>query len=314
MVLIKKYKGLEIHYDDKKFKATDPNNELGTNNPLITEKPTEDEVIKHIDVVIFDREQILLKELKKIPKDFKITVAFPELLKTNFSMITNLVNEVSLVFDKNKLSVIAMDNANIAMVIFELLKTSALEWDINKKFKIGINTSTLHTILTDANSQDMITISFCDEKNVSIKIKGQLTRSFKIPIIELEDFDVKIPKLEFNVKALTSPKLLRLMVKGADKTSESITFQGEKEKIYFTAKGDLSEFNAKIGVDEASINHEEDSKSKYSIEYLKKIFAKNKLYKETEICFSKDYPLRVNYHLKDKCNLIFILAPRVEND
>ena len=55
-------------------------------------------------------------------------------------------------------------------------------------------------------------------------------------------------------------------------------------------------------------------KSKYSIEYLKKIVKGGKLSNMAEISFNKDYPLKVEFKEVDKVMMSFILAPRVEND
>jgi DNA polymerase III sliding clamp (beta) subunit (PCNA family) len=56
------------------------------------------------------------------------------------------------------------------------------------------------------------------------------------------------------------------------------------------------------------------TRSKYSIEYLKRMVPAGKLSTKVEISFSRDYPLRLDYKVVDKMDLVFILAPRVEND
>ena len=55
-------------------------------------------------------------------------------------------------------------------------------------------------------------------------------------------------------------------------------------------------------------------KSKYSIEYLKKMISGSKLASNVKIRFNNDYPLKLDYTETDKVQLSFILAPRVEND
>ena len=40
----------------------------------------------------------------------------------------------------------------------------------------------------------------------------------------------------------------------------------------------------------------------------------SKLADEVTICFSKDYPLKLEYKTVDKLAISFILAPRVENE
>ena len=64
----------------------------------------------------------------------------------------------------------------------------------------------------------------------------------------------------------------------------------------------------------ASGNKKERIRSKYSVEYMKKIVASGKLAEDVTIKFGKDYPVSLEYKETDKFKMSFILAPRVDND
>lgn len=55
-------------------------------------------------------------------------------------------------------------------------------------------------------------------------------------------------------------------------------------------------------------------KSKYSVEYLKKMVSAGKLADKVTVHFNQDYPLKIDYVVQDRLSLSFILAPRVDND
>ena len=55
-------------------------------------------------------------------------------------------------------------------------------------------------------------------------------------------------------------------------------------------------------------------KSKYSVEYLKKIIKAGKLANKVVLQFGENYPLRLDYMVKDKLCLNVLLAPRVATD
>ena len=55
-------------------------------------------------------------------------------------------------------------------------------------------------------------------------------------------------------------------------------------------------------------------KAKYSLEYLKKMIAGGKLSENVSLHFNNDYPMKLEYKVKDRLSLSFILAPRVDND
>ena len=58
----------------------------------------------------------------------------------------------------------------------------------------------------------------------------------------------------------------------------------------------------------------ENSRSRYSTEYLKKIIKGGKLSDTLTLWLSNDYPLKVEYKVIDRLSLTTILAPRVSND
>ena len=110
---------------------------------------------------------------------------------------------------------------------------------------------------------------------------------------------------------------LPILYEDADIVAESVSFIAEPKKITVQAEGDLSKAEIEIGQsDETLISVEGTTKikSKYSIEYLKKMIAASKLANDVSIFFNQDYPLKLEYKVLDKLLLSFILAPRVEND
>ena len=106
-------------------------------------------------------------------------------------------------------------------------------------------------------------------------------------------------------------------IEDADIIAESVNFIAEKNKFTILAEGDLSKVNIEIPKGEnvnIAVETDDVLKSKYSIEYMKKIMQASKLSEEVSIQFNKDYPLKLEYKEINKVMLSFILAPRVEND
>ena len=99
--------------------------------------------------------------------------------------------------------------------------------------------------------------------------------------------------------------------------AESVTFLGEKGLLSVKAEGDLSKAFIEIKPDDTTIiktTSNDKLKAKYSLEYLKKMIPGGKLAENVSLYFNNDYPLKLEYKLKDKLSLSFILAPRVDND
>ena len=82
----------------------------------------------------------------------KLTLTEPRYLKDSILIISELVNDVNLKFTKDKVELVAVDPATVALVIFKLLSSACSEYTIDKereqkipnlKFATKIETNTL---------------------------------------------------------------------------------------------------------------------------------------------------------------------------
>ena len=246
----------------------------------------------------------------------KLSLAEPSYLKDSITIISELVNEARFKITKDAVELIAMDPANVAMVIFKLLSSAFTEYSIKDEVEIAINLNNLKQILKRAKSNDTVSLELEDNK-LKIQLKSNTTRTFNLPIIELEEKEQKIPDLKFPVTIIGDCEILNEAVEDASIVAESVAFEAESKKFNILAEGDLSQVKVEIPEgDNIKIEVEGSSKvrSKYSIEYLKKMVGASKLSEKVEIHFNNDYPLKLEYKELDKLMLAFILAPRVEND
>ena len=247
----------------------------------------------------------------------RLTLAEPRYLKDSISIISDLVNEGRFKITPESIELVAMDPANVAMVIFKLLSSAFTEYDVKEDVEIAINLSNLKQILRRASPNDMLTLEVGEGNKLKVELKGTTHRTFNLPIIELEEKEQKIPELKFPVSITTSSTILSEAIEDVDIVAESVMFIADAEKFSINAKGDLSQANIDVKAgDNTKINVEgsEKIKSKYSIEYLKKMMGASKLADNVVVNFNKDYPLKLEYKTVDKVMLSFVLAPRVENE
>ncbi|SRR3989338_2519977 len=245
----------------------------------------------------------------------RLTLAEPAYLKESISIISDLVNEARFKISKDCVELVAMDPANVAMVIFKLLSSSFAEYSLKEDAEIAINLSNLKQVLRRAKSNDSITLELSGNKLV-VQLRSNTVRTFNLPIIELEEKEQKIPKLEFPVTITMPCGPFNEAVEDASIVAESMVLQAEDKKFELSAEGDLSQVHIEIpeSADTKISAGSDKIRAKYSIEYLKKMIGGSKLSNTVSISFNKDYPLKLEYKEVDKVMLSFILAPRVEND
>ena len=243
----------------------------------------------------------------------KLTLAEPKLLKDSISIIADLVTEAQFKITPDAIELIAMDPASVAMVTFKLLSSSFEEYDVKEEQTIALNLNNVKQVLKRATNCK-ITLELLEDK-LKFIMKGKTIKTFMLPLIEIEESERKMPNLNFEATVVTDSSVLTEAIEDMDIIGESVTFETGKNKFKVSSKGDMSKADVEIGSDDdTKIVSEGKFKSKYSIEYLKKIIQGAKLAPKVSLQFANDYPLKVEYKVLNKMQLVFILAPRVENE
>jgi proliferating cell nuclear antigen len=244
----------------------------------------------------------------------KLVLAETKLIKEPITIISDLVNEAKFKVKKDSVEMIAMDPANVAMVIFRLLSSSFVEYTVKEETVISINLNNLKQVLRRIKGNDNLTLEVAENK-LKITLSGATTRTFFLPLIDLEEKEQKVPDLKFKTTITCPSTTLNDAIEDVEIIAESVSFMAEDKKFIVSASGDSSKAMVEIKADEGIvIKTEEKVKSKYSIEYLKKMIQASKISDQVTISFNKDYPLKLEYKEIDKLQMMFILAPRIEND
>lgn len=247
----------------------------------------------------------------------RLTLAEPRYLKDSISIISDLVNEATFRITPEAVELVAMDPANVAMIIFKLLSTTFSEYDVKSTTELAINLTNLKMILKRSKQDDVVTLELGQDNKLHVLLQGSTSRTFSLPVIDIDEKEQRVPDLSFTTTIKTNASLFTDAVEDAEVVAESVSFLSTPEKFSVVAEGDASKAHVDIangGVTDISITGAPSVKSKYSIEYLKKMTPAAKLADVVDVHFSKDYPLRLDYKVVDKVLLSFILAPRVEND
>ena len=69
----------------------------------------------------------------------RLTLAEPKLLKESISIISDLVTETKFRVGKDFVEIIAMDPANVAMVIFRMPSNSFAEYVVSEETVLAMN-------------------------------------------------------------------------------------------------------------------------------------------------------------------------------
>ncbi len=235
----------------------------------------------------------------------------PKLFSEIISIISDLVLEVRIKVNKEGMSILAIDPANVAMISFKLPSSAFSEFEVEKEEVLGVSLESLKAVLRRCSIRGILTMKK-EENTLKIEIQDKIKREFNLALIEIEGEEKEIPILEFVSKIEMASIDFAEAIEDCSVVADSCGFVSSPDKFIIQGKGSLNSFKSEFSSDESNIQAQE-ANSKYSLEYLQKMVKATKITDKTIINFSTDYPLKLDFHTPF-IELSFILAPRVETE
>ncbi len=233
----------------------------------------------------------------------------PKLLSDAVGIISELVSEVRIKLKEDGMSIVAVDPANVALVVFRLPRESFSEYEAGNE-TWGVNLEDFKKILKRATSSSSLVFEQ-DDNRLSITIFDKVKRNFVLSLVEVTGEDKDEPNLEFSCKVELDSDAFSQSIEDSAVVSDSCSFLTGESFFTVEAMGSLNSFRAEFSGEEVSIRGL--GKSKYSLEYLMKFIKAAKISSRVNLSYSDDYPLRIDFP-GEKMGIGFVLAPRVENN
>ncbi len=238
-----------------------------------------------------------------------VKISNPKVLSDAVNIISEIVTEVRIKLLAEGMSIIAVDPANVAMVIFKIPKESFSQYESGGEVW-EINLSDLKLILRRASSGANVVIEQ-EENQLKISIFDRVKRVFNMSLIDVDSEDKEEPELQFSAKVEMNSSDFAQAIEDCAIVADACSLISGKDFFIVEGSGALNSARAEFSGDEAKI--EGIAKSKYSLEYLMKFIKAGRISERVVINFADDYPLRLDFP-GNSLGIRFVLAPRVEND
>ena len=246
---------------------------------------------------------------------FNIKLDDARVLNGCVGVISDFITEANFQISREGIDLIAMDPANISMVVLKLLPSAFATYEVTEPQSITVNLDNFKQAIKRSKPGDVLNLSL-DKNKLVIDIKGKSKKKFSIPLLEREGKDRKVPNLEFNAIVELDASELKDIVEDASIVGDALSFEANPD----TFAAHAGDQGSKVRIDlergnQALVNLQvkEPVQAIYSVEYLKKMAKTSSLADTATVQFSKDYPLRLDFKSLNKFQMSFILAPRIEN-
>ena len=240
----------------------------------------------------------------------KISVADPKQFIDIFKFYKrcNNTKEISLLFDKNKISFREINLDNTLMTSIEISSSFFTEWYANEGKK-SLNAHILIDFLNRVDAKkDVLGMEFNGDK-YKVDIKGYAKRQFSSFLLDIESEPKKMPELRHNTRIKINAKTLCNALKGYKKSEmESIKLIADKNKLklnifdWDNSLKDSIELNAEVSG---------NAISKYNFELFRNSIT-SRLTEDILLLLDNDYPILISY-VEPNYKADVIIAPRVED-
>jgi proliferating cell nuclear antigen len=235
----------------------------------------------------------------------------PKLFSDIIGIISELVTEVKIRMTREGMSIIAIDPANVAMIVFKLPASAFSQLEVEEE-NLGVNLDSFKAVLRRCSFGSSLIMS-TEENMLKLEINDKTKREFTLALIDLDKKDKPIPSLEFAAKVEINATELSEAIEDCAIVADSCSFEAEVDKFSVYAKGSLNAAKLTYSSDEIYMEAPSKQRGKYSLEYLQKMIKASKITDKATLNFSNDYPLKLEFNTP-MIQLAFILAPRVESE
>jgi len=234
-----------------------------------------------------------------------------KLLADAIGIISELVTEVRIKLDSSGMNIVAIDPANVALVMFKIPASGFSAFEAGEE-TLGVNLEDLKQVLRRCSAGSVLTIEK-QENLLKLSIEDRIKRTFTLSLIDIEAEEKTKPNLTFTSKVEMYSMSFVESIEDCAVVADVCELKVKDNSFVIIAKGALNSAKSEYSSDEVQMENTGENKARYSLEYLQKFIKAAKLTERVIIRFSQDYPLRLDFNTP-RLELGFILAPRVETE
>ncbi len=155
-----------------------------------------------------------------------------------------------------------------------------------------------------------------EEGRFTLRLKGDSTRRFTLPLLDLKEEELPQPDLNFTVNAKVFAGAITDGLKDAALVGDNVRFEISGGKFLMGIESDTGSAEMELSDGDPALKEldvEEKSEAMYNIEYLDDMTKAASSSDVIEINHGNDLPVQMIFPIADgKGRLEFLLAPRIE--
>ena len=210
--------------------------------------------------------------------------------------ISLFIAEGNFRFNDKGISFKAIDPSQVVLVNFNMAKSNFEKFKIEPTL-IGIDIVELNRIMNRALQNDKLVMDIGDSE-LMVKFEGDISRSFRLPLIDVSDDEVNIPAPQFDATIEINAKILKEVLKDASLFGSSIILKVKSNKLLVEARSTSGTLDIVANhANKINVKSKADVTGKYSLNFLQNIVKEADPDKKITLELKNDAPMRVTYKI-----------------
>ena len=219
-----------------------------------------------------------------------------EQLRKAMDAISLFISEGNFRFSENGISFKAIDPSQIVLVLFEMDKKVFEKYDIEPTF-VGVDLVELSKILSRSQPNDKLLLDVTDSE-MKLSLQGPINRSFSLPLIDVSDSEVSIPKTSFDASIEINSRIFKEALKDASLFGSSVVLRVKDKQLFIEARGSSGTLKSVAKqTKQVSVESKAEVVSKYSLNFLQNIVREADSEKKIKIELKSDAPMKISYKI-----------------
>lgn len=230
-----------------------------------------------------------------------------ELWKRSVEAVSSFISEGNFRFSEKGIHFRAIDPSQIVLVNYEMSKNVFDKYEIEPTF-VGLDLGELSKIMSRVLPNDKMIMNLSDSE-LLIRLEGDLSRSFRLPLIDVAEGEITVPSHKYDAKVEINSRILKEALKDASLFGSSVILRIKDGQFLIEARGSAGSLNisSKESKGVAVSGNNKEVISKYSLNYLINIVKESDSEKTVSLEMKTDMPIKVNYKIGDS-DIQFYLA------
>lgn len=219
-----------------------------------------------------------------------------EAWKRGIDAISSFISEGNFRFNDEGVSLKAIDPSQIVLVNFLMKKDAFDKFNIEPTL-VGLDLVELNKIMARALPNDKMVLDL-NESEMHLKLEGEISRSFSLPLIDVSDEEAKMPSPEFDASVEISSRIFKEALKDASLFGSSVVLRAKGSELLIEARGSAGTLHTVAKQSKGvTIKVKSEVVSKYSLNFLQNIVKDAEPEQKILLELKSDAPMRVSYSL-----------------